>query len=390
MIELEAEPRASNSIAAIKVGGVDVDLDRVLASLSIRHGRDDVDGPIQASTATLSLRNLDRSELDVWEVGRELRIDDANNPPLFAGVVSDRAIADDDPREWRLNVIATGGLAVAGRRSVGGHAWPAEAWGARVTRIMTEAGLASRLTVQAPSPDYPIAATVPTDPDTGYFESYAALDALDLARADIGATVFDDGDRIMIQAFDARRDLYPVLPLDPAVVLYSPPWGQTLDVANRIVLGYGYGAGTITVDDPVSQTMFGVRWTGLFDSGLADSATATDRARAWLERVAYPRWKLPGLTLLDPADLHIGQMLELTELPPSAPFATWNPVVEGWEDVIEGPHWNQNVVLSDPVLSGLGLAWDELPATLLWSGVDPSCLWRDAYYLGNLEPGRAA
>jgi hypothetical protein len=554
MTELELEQRDTPAVwvTAIAVGGVPVDLGRVFASLSVRHGRDDVDGPIQASTAALVLRRIDRSELDLYEVGLDLWIDStftaATGRPLFVGVITDATIVDDDPDEPRLELIATGPLAIAGRRSVGGQQWPAEAWAARAARILAEAGLAGD--VVAPSRDVQIAATKPTDPETGYFETMSALDALDRSRQDVGATAYDEGGRIVVQAFDARRDLNlpgnvftdpgfeagvagwvgegnatvehdltvsqtgagslkvtptvddtysramlpapneipfveghrlsfsvwlrpspglvgkgcavyfdkawgsprealdpragvihtlaagwqevtlaetvvpagalgmqinigsdgagfgwttadslwiddvsivdldaepTALPVDPAVVFYSPAWSKTLDVANRIVLGYGYGDGSVTVDDGVSQGLFGVRWTGLFESGLADQATAHDRALSWLERVAYPRWKLPSVSLLAPLDLSIGRMLELSALPASAPFSSWNPVVEGWTDNIDRDLWTQTVVLSDPVLSGLGLAWADVPPPITWATVDPACAWRDAYVLSNLE-----
>jgi hypothetical protein len=249
------------------------------------------------------------------------------------------------------------------------------------------------------SPDgfVPQRADVPATGDWQRIEVKAArLTAPDRTGAGIymGTTVgLPVGEQINFDdVLAVEGDPAPLEPLaiDPAVVLYSPAWSQTLDVANRIVLGYGYGAGSVTVDDPVSQSRFGVRMTGLFDSGLADQATAQSRALAWLERVAYPRWKLPGLTLLEPHDLKIGQMLELSELPASAPFPSWSPVVEGWTDLFEGPDWTQTVILSDPVLSGLGLAWQDVPPELAWAEVDPACLWRDAYLLANLTPGRTA
>ena len=289
------------------------------------------------------------------------------------------------PIERVLEVIAASSLADAGRRPVAGHAWPAEPWAARMQRILDEAELAG--IVQAPTPDVPLAATVPSDPETGAFETMDALAALEADRQAVGATAFDAPDgRIVVQAFDARRGLYPPLELDPALVLYAPAWAQSLDVANRVVLGYGYGAGSVTVDDPVSQERFGVRWTGLFQTGLADAAVAGDRARLWLNRVTEPRWKLPGLTLLERHPLEVGQVLELLELPDSAPLGAWTPIVEGWTDTVEGPDWTQEVVLSDPIYSGLALPWQDVPPELLWMLVDPACIWADADVLDNLVP----
>jgi hypothetical protein len=386
--ELELEPQAAPAyIGAVVLNGVEQDLDRVLASVSIRHGRDDIDGPIQSSTATLRLRGLRRLELDSWTVGGELVVSDTDGDAIFTGRLSDASLTDDDPRvEARLEVIAASSLAAAGRRPVGGHAWPAEAWGDRMARILAEAELAG--VVQAPSPDVPLAATIPSNPETGYFETVDALAALEADRQAVGATAFDRGDgSVVVQAFDARGGLYPPLELDPALVLYAPAWAQSLDVANRIVLGYGYGAGSVTVDDPVSQAQpWGVRWTGLFETGLADEQTARERALVWLNRITAPRWRLPGLTLLERHPLEVGLVLELLNLPPTAPLGSWTPIVEGWTDTVEGPDWTQDVILSDPIYSGLALPWQDLPPELLWSLVDPACAWADADVLDNLIP----
>ena len=249
---------------------------------------------------------------------------------------------------------------------------------------MAEAGIDGR--VLAPAPDVPLAATVPVDPDTGAYQSMDALTALTADPGAVGHTCYDDAlGQLVIQAFDARAGL-AVLELDPADVLYSPQWNQTLDVVNRVVLGYGYGAGTVTVDEPVSQSRYGIRWTGLFDSGLADAQTANARAAVWLDRLAYPRWQMPELTLLKRYPLDIGVRLRLTELPASAPLAAWTPIVEGWVDTIEGELWTQDVTVSDPIFSSLALRWQDVTAGLAWQDVNPACRWTDAVILENLTP----
>ena len=93
------------------------------------------------------------------------------------------------------------------------------------------------------------------------------------------------------------------------------------------------------------------------------------------------------MTLLEPQPLAIGQLVELFELPASAPFGEWAAVVEGWVDTIEGPDWTQDLILSDPQDSGLALPWADLPPALTWAEIDPACRWSDAYNLDNLTLG---
>jgi len=397
-LELEVEPRAPDYIGQIRVGGPQgfwAAFDHVLASVSIRHGRDTVDGPVQASTCTLGLRALPRSDLKIWEVGTMLEIWDSSNAKLFTGTITDNALAEDDPlTDAVLSIVAVSTLEQAGSRQVRGHAWPAEGWGARAARILSEAGLTG--TVQAPTPDVPLAAPPPDepnvdDPSTGTWAATDALSALGDILNDVDGTVFELGDgTIVVQALSGRAGLYPMLTLDPAIVLYSPEWEMTLDVKNRIVLGWGYGAdaggGSVTVNDPDSQTRYGLRWTGEFTTGLADATTAGHQALEKLDRLAWPRWSLGAVTVLEPQALAIGQLVQLTELPAAAPFASWNAVVEGWVDTIEGPDWTQDLVLADPQDSGLALPWLDVPASLLWQDVAPACRWSDAYNLGNLIP----
>lgn len=390
--DVEAEPRAPVWIDDVRLDDVSIDLDRVLASVVIRHGRDSVDGPVQATTASLGLRALSRSELKAWEIGARLEIFDTTGAELFTGSITDDAIGDDSPLvDAVLTIVAVSTLSLAGRRPVRGHAWPAEGWGARAARILAEADLAG--IVQAPAPDVPLAATPPDepnidDPSTGTWATSDALAALTELLIDVDGTVFELGDgTIVVQALAARSGLYPPLELDPAIVLYSPAWEMTDAIRNRIVLGYGYGAGSVTVDEASSQARYDLRWTGDFTTGLADRATADAQALTKLNRLAWPRWSLGAVTLLEPQALAVGQLVELLELPASAPFGSWAAVVEGWVDTIEGPDWTQDLVLSDPQDSGLALPWADLPPELLWADVDPACRWSDAYNLDNLIPG---
>jgi len=382
---LEPTPRAPAYVSAVLVNGVALDLDRCLASLTIRHGLDAPDSDPQSTVATLPLRNITRDELATYQVGASLLILDVNSSPIFTGQVSDLVLVDDGlETDDVLTVTATSTLALAGGRNVGGHQWPAELFSQRMARILNEAGLTG--VVRAAGADVPLAATVPTDPlDPSSYASMDALTALQMERGAVGYTVFDDETgRIVVQAYDARGAIDALL-LDAGSVLYSPAWGMTLDVVNRIVLGYGYGAGSVTVDEPVSQSIYGVRWSGLFDSGLADQQTAQTRAAVWLDRLAYPRWHMPGLTILGRAPLEIGMRLNLYALPASAPYASWTPIVEGWVDTLEGDTWTQDVVLSDPIFSGLALRWQEVTAGLQWQQVNPACRWTDADVIGNLR-----
>jgi len=196
-------------IDSIYLDNKPVDLSNVVASVTIRHGRDDPDGPIQASTANVQLEGISRDAYSDFEVGHVLTIygRPAEFRYLFQGRLSDGSITDDGVSSTPIvSLIAAGILADLGSVNIGGHAWPAEPWRSRILRIATE--VSNFFVINPPSPDVPIAATKPTDPEAGTYASVDALTALEDARNDVGATVFDDGNgTIHVQAFEARAGL---------------------------------------------------------------------------------------------------------------------------------------------------------------------------------------
>jgi hypothetical protein len=82
--------------------------------------------------------------------------------------------------------------------------------------------------------------------------------------------------------------------------------------------------------------------------------------------------------------LVVGDRVQLTELPASAPAAEWAPVIEGWTHRISGADWTLELALSDPVSSGLALVWTDVPP-VAWADVPPLA-WAEADELGDFIP----
>ena len=370
-------------ISRVTLDDVDLPLDRILAAVSIRTGRDGFDGPAQASTATVRLQSLTKSETGAFEIAATVRVFDTDAAPMFAGRITDVELADDDPRGGAvLTLIATGPLSRLGTRLVGFGGFPAELWGERVARILAEADVAG--VAYPPDPDVPLAAF------EGKPDGIDALAALTDTCDDVGATMFDTADGLVaVQSFDARAELL-VDVVDPATVVWAPTWAKRFDIANRITLTYGYGAGAVTVEDQGSIDRFDVCEPPAIDTGLLDAATAHDRALLLLNRTSYPSWQMPSCELTIARRLAVGARLRIAPLPSSAPVHDWSPIVEGWVDAIEGSTWRQDVALSDPLLSGLALLWQDVPADAVWGAVPPSTRWRDATRQENLSPSSEA
>jgi len=129
MSELALEPRAPAWVASVTVDGAAIELDDVLASVSVRHGRDDVDGQAQASTATLTFRNVTPAILPTFEPGLELEVVATSGRSLFVGVITDETLLDD---AVRLAARAGAGETAVTLEIWPGmiHAWPL--WNARL------------------------------------------------------------------------------------------------------------------------------------------------------------------------------------------------------------------------------------------------------------------
>lgn len=358
---------------AVNLNGAALNLDDVLSDVSIRHGGADPLTAADPASTQIILRGVTRAYSKAFRVGGALTINarvGASSLPRFTGTVSDARLEDDE-----LTVIGVGRKSTLWRYTIGAGAWPAETWSLRVARAFAEAGLSSSLVCQvgAFNPTLAARAAQPVD-----LSSY-----LSTVSDDVGAVVCDlpDG-RVLVQALNARTFAAP-LELDPALVVYAPPWEQALVVENAVTVNYTGGA-TFTATDPASADLFGP-FPASIDTELQNLADAQTRANDRLARRAYPRWIVSGAPLIAGYQtLSIGSTVILRELPDSAPYAAWQPVLEGWVDRITGDEWTMSLALSDPYLSGLSLPWSSAPGK--WNTIDPAVAWRDANTPGDLVP----
>ena len=368
-------------ITVVRLDGVALDLAGVIADVTVRHGRAGAADPPQASSATVTLWPVTRELTGSFRVGVSLELR-ASSPagewPLFMGRVSDAEVNGST-----LSIVAAGILANASRVELDLTGWALEPWSARAARLFAATPFAG--TVQAdPTFDPLVEVPVVSSTDRLTFDSYAQS-----LRDDVGAAIVDQPDgTLLAQALGARATLGAVHALDPAKVLYSPRWVQALEVVNRVGVQYGPDSAPALVvsTDSASIGLYGRRY-GDLQTRLHASADATTRATQALSRAAYPRWVMPDALVLEPIPgLAVGDRVVLTDLPPGSPFPSWTPVVEGWTDELAGGprSWTQALALSDPLLSGLSLAWSQLPASgLPWNAVNPSLQWFEANSLDD-------
>jgi hypothetical protein len=371
--------------SSVRIDDVELELELVLAQLTIRHGRGSVVDDPTASTCTLVLRDPTRAFTVAGLVGKSLAVDVIDNPELppgpanrvqarFRGQITDADLSDPD-----LQVIAAGPVAALRRAgSVSTVGWPAEPWSARVQRFLTAAGVTA-FTVNA-DPGFDPLIEPPPEAEISIGNYLGEL------AATVGAAVYDSSSgSIVVDAIGARGAPTRVgaIDVDPLNALYSPVWKQALgDVVNSVTVLYGPDrSSSKTVSDSASADLYGGARTEISTTITAE-ADAQHRAESRLARMSTPRWTMQPVTLVEasPAPYQIGFRVHLTELPPSAPFASWTPVLEGWADRIDGDSFSMELVVSDPLFSGLYARWDEAAPTFLWSDAAPALAWADVLY----------
>lgn len=404
-------------IERVVLAGSDVELDRVLLSILIRHGRQDVDDGPLGSTAQLTLLEPTREQIQQFAAGSELELLLAADVPRFTGRITDAKLNEDG-----LQVLAASSLGRIGARIVGADAWPSESWRARIARVLNEAGVGrtwadidpgeawndSTPDGAASSPTWNVSPTS-TIPWIDYalvghvrFEWVAmpafigsedegpTIAARDAGETTLGAYLSGDfyasepftlaslpNGELLLQRLTYRSYVDPFGPakpeleLDPDVVLFAPEFEQTDDVENALELTYS--AGTVTAENAGSIATF-ERRPARIATELELLADAELRAALRVHRRGFPRWLTAPVDLLELRDdLSIGSPVRLSELPEWAPGVGYLGILEGWEDRVEpdgagGVAWSQKLYLSDPRISGgFGVVWSDTIET--WANV---------------------
>jgi hypothetical protein len=411
-------------VTRVELDGDELELDGILADVTIRHGRGAIDDGPTASTLQLRLLEVTRHISSNFRVGVPIVVD-ADGTPRFTGTVTDATLNDDE-----LRVIAAGPLSTLSSSWIGSAPWPAERWSDRVLRAFAEAGLSELLELQYVSGWDPVLVargSVEEPPEPVDLYSY-----LQTLAGDLGAAIVDTPDgHVLVQEFAARSPAssgslswentppglawneadpgcsweeattigaldpstpptLPVLVVDPAEVAYAPIWEMTDGMENVVTVTYGADADEleVTVTEASSVALYGERPADI-RTELQNGADATRRATEATGRRAFPRWTIPSASLLRGYELAVGQVVELSDFQPAAPHESWNPVLEGWTDAIDGDLWTTELALSDPLLSGIVLYWAATPADIAWVEVDPACAWNEATSVADLNPSTA-
>lgn len=350
----------------VTIGGLDVSTD-VLEGVTIRYGRDGLDGTVPASTCTLQLLALEEAPMAVQLRDRvQVKVDGTT---LFYGKVTDTTVGIDYVSAGRIGtiqrVIAAGSLSELGRIFAGSVAYPSELDGARASRILLEAAplapaldaITTPIDEYALSPDYWASAGTETI-DTGTVTLLArdadlekASDLLQVVTESAGAPgVYETPDGRYGYADAARRSKAPTALTIPAdVVDASLEAGSGVgDLVNTVTVSYGSASpqATVTDTDAYSVYAYGTMARSI-TTQLANSADASDLADLLVSSRSQPQLNLESVTVdLTHPDLspslytnllapRFGSPITLTGLDSRIGLGTtWRGFVEGWTAVI--------------------------------------------------------
>lgn len=395
-----------NSIDAARVDSIElngqgaevVDLSCLVDQVTIRHGREDADAQPEAGTATLDL-SLDTGEAalpDGLEVGSIVRINtvtELTNSPRFVGRVTDIGMGWDDAGEDTPNalvaqVMCAAPLSELGRRVVGDVPWPQELDGARVARIMANAGVTLDPTFSDPGTVQIIGRDV---------DAQAALPLAQEAAQSANGIVWETrGGEVRYADADHRRGATPALAMDACDVLVTPTWRRSTEgLINKVSIGYGVTPEggeqpRYTADDPTSVERFG-RHELSTATQLATLADATALGQMLLVRNSSPVWIMAALPVdvksLDPEEtaallgLDMHSLVTLTGLPVagSAPTSAslW---VEGWQETLAAGIHDIELLVSGYCRTAPAPQWDDVNPVTVWDTVTGT--WDDWTCIG--------
>jgi hypothetical protein len=365
-----------------------VELTTISDDVQLIFGRSDIYSSVAQSAARVTFYDADVSPY-MKLLGYTLQVYSTASILAFTGTISDMTLQVATATSGNaLTVTAIGRLSALGQRLIASTLYPQETLAVRMARIFTDAGVAG--------PGYVLelsTADLATTVAERTANEASALSVLEELLSSFQAFVYDHPDgTIRVQSLAWRVENAVVGNLVGADVVFSPTWSQNVQITNRVYVDYS--TGTIQKDDATSQTRYGVR-TGSISSKLVSSTEATTLATTILNRQRRPRWNLGSLEVVqDDTEQYfdIGQYLQISDLPtgtPTGTTGTYMGVIEGFSQAYRRGEQRTTVLVTDPIFSGLALAWDDTIFDLTpyqWNTVRATVQWDDAITLEDLEP----
>jgi len=360
---------------------------KALSSISVSFGRTNIWEQARTSYATISILNdtnvdnaIDMNQAVVIKVKNSAGTD----VTIFTGKVSqiDNVIQSSGTAATVAiqSVTAVGSFADMARVIIGDTAWAKEMDTARMTRILTDAGVSIDV-VDSPGVYEFQAVTPPLNDAYTYAADYAGQAFGYIYETPAGTVGFANESRRFV---DATASGYKVIP-NSYINWASVSSQKTLaDITNSIELSYR--AGTESASDATSQATYGLK-SATVATELENATDAQTQADRYITLRAYPRTSLStftiqlGSSLVSDADRNIflagvlGKPIQITALPIPIKNTSYRGFVEGYTMSISRTEMSLTMATTDYTYSITPTRWQDVSAALIWSAVDPAKTW---------------
>ena len=360
---------------------------RSLWNVSIGFGRTSIWEQARASFANIAILNttgtdygFDMNQVVIVKVKNSAGTD----VTLFTGKITsvDNSISSSGSVGTAAiqSITAVGPFADMSRKIIGGSAWAKEMDDVRMTRIFNDAG-ATIDVVDTPGV-YEFMATTPPVTDAYSLAATYATQAFGYIyeTPDYEVGFANESHRFV----DARDNGYLTVP--ESYILWGDVASQkTLaDITNSVIVSYR--AGSETAEDLTSQTTYGIV-AATVDTELHNAADAQVQADRYVTLRAYPRTSLSSFTVQVDSSvvsdanrdkflaMAMGEPIQISNLPIPIKNTTYKGFVEGYSFQINRYQMSLTLSTSDFTYSVTPTRWQDVPAALIWSAVDPAVQW---------------
>lgn len=371
----------------VTIDGVNYTAD-TLNGLRITYGRSDIWDQARAGIATIQILN-DNDSIFAGQLNDPVTIqvdDSAGNPvTVFTGIIntiSNNVDALGSTAKIVVHTIsAIGPLALMARAITHTSSFPKEYDDDRIDRIFTDAGITIE-TIDTPGV-YEFTSSVADPRDCYYWASFYANMAF--------GYIYETTDGRVGYANEARRSVevstngYFIIPED--VILYRSIQSETNlnNLLNDIRLEWKNNQ-IKTSTSASSITAYGKRAADIVTE-LEDGPQAQNQADRYILLRSTPRnvlqnitVQLDALTITAPVldallEVYMGFPIEVTDFPNGIHNGVFQGFVEGWTLTLNRNQATLDLNVTEKALSITSLRWQDQPASLVWSAIDPTIQW---------------
>jgi hypothetical protein len=358
-----------------------------LTDVQISYGRSSVWEQARAGYARISIINNNSTDFS-FDMNQTITIKVKNvagtDVTVFTGKITsiDNVLAGSGSIGSSVvqTITAVGPFSQMSRKIIGDTAWAREFDTDRMTRIFNDAGQTIDIVDTPAIYEFTNRSANSADAYT-LAATYAAQANGYIYETSSGTVGFANESRRFI---DQRDNGYTVIP-NNYILWGSVSSQKTLaDIVNAITITSA--SSSKTSSDTTSQATYGIV-AGSIATELYNAADAQIQADRYITLRAYPRTSLSSFTIPinNPnvsdtnrdkfINMAVGKPIQITSLPTGIKNTTYRGFVEGYSFSINRFEMVMNLITTDYTYSITPTRWQDVQASLQWSGVGATVQW---------------